>query len=69
MEVPKFEDCFKYAKQELYSKLEKERNLRKVAELFYAFLTTPDEMENFVELFDKLKTKIPMHLRSSDDCK
>ena len=69
MEVPKFEDCFKYAKQELYSKLEKERNLRKVAELFYAFLTTPDEMENFVELFDKLKTKIAMHLRTSDDCK
>ena len=43
----------------MYSKLNEERNLRKVAKLLYIFLTTPDEVEKYVE---------NMHSNSSDNC-
>ena len=52
-------ECFKYTREALHSKLGEGKSLRKVAESFYTFLTTPDEVEKyvegpiFVEFFDK----------------
>ena len=40
---------FKSTKEKLYSKLNEEQNLRKVAKLLYMFLTTPDEVEKYVQ--------------------
>ena len=42
-----FSEYFRSAKEELYSKLSEEQNLRKVAKLLYIFLTTPDEVEKY----------------------
>ena len=44
-----FSEYFKSTKEKLYSKLNEEQNLRKVAKSLYIFLTTPDEVEKFVE--------------------
>ena len=44
-----FSEYFKSTKEKLYSKLNEEQNLRKVAKSLYIFLTTPDEVENYVE--------------------
>ena len=52
-----FSEYFKYVREKLYSKLSEEQNHRKVADLFYIFLTTPDEVEKYVEI---------MQLNSSD---
>ena len=41
-----FSEYFKSAKEKLYSKLNKEQNLRKVTKLLNIFLTTIDEVEN-----------------------
>ena len=35
-------------RKKIYSKLNEEQNLRKVAESFNIFLTTPDEVEKYV---------------------
>ena len=43
----------------MHSKLSEEQNLRKVAESLYIFLTTPDEVEKFVNM---------MQSSSSDNC-
>ena len=40
-----FGEYFKSTGEKLYSKLSEEKNLRKVAELFYSFLTTTGEVE------------------------
>ena len=40
-----FSEYFKSTREELYSKLTQEQNIRKVAELLYIFLTTSDEVE------------------------
>ena len=48
-------------KEKLYSKLNEEQNLRKVAELFYIFLITPIAAEK------KKNTKM-MQTSSSDNC-
>ena len=45
-----FSKYFKAAIEKLYSKLKEERNLRKFAESFYIFLTTPDEGGKYVEI-------------------
>ena len=45
--------------EKLYSKLCEEENIRKVAESLYIFLTTPDEVEKYVEM---------MQSSSSDNC-
>ena len=37
-------------KKKLYSKLSEEQNLRKVVESLYIFQTTPDEVEEYVEI-------------------
>ena len=44
-----FSQYFKSTKEKLYSKLNEEQNLRKVAKLLYMFLTTPDEVEKYVQ--------------------
>ena len=41
------------------SKLNEEQNLRKVVESFYIILTTPDEVETYIDI---------MHSNSSDQC-
>ena len=41
-----FSEYFKSAKEKLYSKLNKEQNLRKVTKLLNIFLATIDEVEN-----------------------
>ena len=43
-----FREYFKSTKEKLYSKLNEEQNLRKVAKSLYIFLTTPDEVENML---------------------
>ena len=37
-----------------YSALCEEEQVRKIAESFYSFRTTPDEVEKYVELIEKL---------------
>ena len=43
-----FSEYFKSTREKLYSKLNKGRNLKKVAESVYIFLTTPDEVEKYI---------------------
>ena len=57
--VINFSEYFKSTKQKLYSKLNEEQNLRKVTKLLYLFLTTPDEVEKYVEI---------IRSTSSDNC-
>ena len=38
------------------------KNLRKIAELFYVFLTMLDEVEKYVERVDKLEAKVFNHV-------
>ena len=45
-----FSRYFKATIEKFYSKLKEEQNLRKFAESFYIFLTTPDEGGKYVEL-------------------
>ena len=57
--VIKFGDYFKSTKEKLYSKLNEEQNLRKIVESLYIFLTTPNEVEKYVEM---------MQSSSSENC-
>ena len=45
-----FSEYFKSTRKKLYSKLNEEQNLRKVAESLQIFPTKPDEVEKFVEM-------------------
>ena len=54
-----FSEYFKSTREKLSSKLTEEQNLRKVAKLLCIFLTTHDEVENYVEI---------MQSNSSDNC-
>ena len=45
-----FSEYFKSIRKNFYFTLRKKQNLRKVAESLYIFLTTPDEVENYVEI-------------------
>ena len=54
-----FSEYFKSTKEKLYSKLNEEQNLRKVAKSLYIFLTTPDEVEKYIEIMQSF---------SSDNC-
>ena len=59
----------KLIREELYSNLSEEKSLGKVVELFYSFLTTPDEAKKYVELIEKTpEAKIMMQLTFSDNC-
>ena len=48
-----FGEYFKSVREKLYWKLSEEKHLRKVAELFYSFLTTPDEVGKYAKLIEK----------------
>ena len=41
---------FQFIREKMYSKLNEEQNFRNVAKMFYIFLTTPDEVETYVEI-------------------
>ena len=45
-----FSEYFKSTREKLYSKLNEEQDLKTVAKLLYIFLTTPDEVEKYVEM-------------------
>ena len=45
-----FSECFKPTREKLYLKLNEEKILRKIAKLFYIFLTTLDEVENYAKM-------------------
>ena len=60
-EVINFGECFKSTQENLYSKLSKEQNLRKVAESFYVFLTWPDKVEQYVELMQSNSSNNSVH--------
>ena len=45
-----FSDYFKSAREKLYSKLNAEQNLRKVAKSIYILLTSPDEVEKYAKI-------------------
>ena len=45
-----FSRYFKATIEKFYSKLKEEKNLRKFAESFYIFLTTPNEGAKYVEI-------------------
>ena len=57
--VKYFGEYFKSTKEKVYSKLCEEQNIRKGPESFYIFLTTPDEVEKYVEM---------MQSNSSNNC-
>ena len=57
--VINFSGYFKSMREKLYSKLSEEKNLRKFAELLDIFLTTPDDVEKYVEMIQS---------SSSDNC-
>ena len=57
--VMSFDEYFQSLREKLYSKLSEVENLRKIAELVYIFLTTPDEVEKHVEM---------MHSSFPDNC-
>ena len=44
-----FSEYFKSATDKLYSKLNEEQNLRKVAKSLHLFRTTPDEVEKYAK--------------------
>ena len=54
-----FGEYFKFTIEKLYFKLSEKQNLRKVDELLYIFLATPDEVEKYIEM---------MQSSSSDNC-
>ena len=63
-----FGQYLKSTREKLYSKQNEEKNLGKVAESFYSFLTTSDKGKKYVELLKNTpQAKIMMQSRSSDD--
>ena len=46
--------CFKSTRENLYFKGGEEKNERNVAESSYTLLTTPDKVEKYVELIEKM---------------
>ena len=57
--VINFGKYLRSTKEKFYSKLSEDQNLRKIAQLFYVFLTTPIELGKYVQL---------MSSSSSDNC-
>ena len=58
--VINFGEYFKFTKGELYSKLNKKQNIKKVTESLYSFLTIPNAVEKHSDIDDPLKS---MHQR------
>ena len=53
--VINFGEYFKFTKRELYSKLNKKQNIKKVTESLYIFLTIPNAVEKHSDIDDPLK--------------
>ena len=49
-----FGEYSKSTKEKLYSNLSEEQNIWKVAESLYRFLSTPDEVEKYVEIMQSI---------------
>ena len=45
--VINFREYYESAREKLYAKLSDKQNIRKVAEPFFIFLTTPDKVEKY----------------------
>ena len=56
-----FSEYFKSTKEKLYSKLNEEQNIRKVAKSLYIFLTTPDEVEKHVRMIQSNSSNNCVH--------
>ena len=54
--VINFGEYFKSTKRELYSKLNKKQNIKKVTESLYVFLTIPNAVEKHSDIDDSLKS-------------
>lgn len=50
-------EYFKSTREKLYPNLSEEKSLKEVAESFYSFRSTLDEVERYIELNEKSKTK------------
>ena len=50
-------EYFKSTREKLYPNLSEEKSLKEVAESFYSFRSTPGEVERYIELNEKSKTK------------
>ena len=63
--VINFGECFKSMRKKLYSKLDEERNLRKVPKSFYTFRTTLDDItkDELIEKPAEAKFKIQTMLQ------
>ena len=59
--VKNFGVYFKSTTEKLYSKLCIDQNIRKVAESLYSFLTTPDEVEKYVEMMQSNSSDNSVH--------
>ena len=56
-----FGEYFNSTRDKLYSKLIEEQNLRKVAKSLYIFLTTPNEVQIYVEIMQSNSSDTWMH--------
>ena len=64
-----FDECFKYIKEKLHSKLGEEKSLRKVEESFLYFLETPDQVKKYGKSIEKMsEAELMTKSSSSDDC-
>ena len=54
--VINFGEYFKSTNRELYSKLNKKKNIKKVTESLYIFLTVPNAVEKHSDIDDSLKS-------------
>ena len=64
-----FDECFKYIKEKLHSKLGEEKSLRKVEESFLYFLGTPDQVKKYAKLIEKMsEAKLMTKSSSSNNC-
>ena len=56
-----FSKCFKPTRENLYSKLNEEQNLSKVAKSPYIFLRTPDEVRKYAKMMPSNSTDNSVH--------
>ena len=65
-EAINFSECFKSTREKFFSKLSEEQNLGKVAESIYIFLTTPDAVENYIQIMQSSSSdKVRIYLTKS----
>ena len=59
-----FSEYFKSTREMLYFKLNEKQNRRKVAKLFYIFLTISDKIEKLLKIMQSNSSNICMHRRN-----